>query len=176
VLRRQYTYLWPQSVDYSEEALQEALDYVSRQFDSNTGGTELLGALKAMFEGRNLGLRTLDIVMLTDGQVWELDKTIDFVQNTSRSSEGRVRYFAFSMRNAVSHELVEGIAKAGGGYAEVIPAASQGGWEDRIVAMLSAALAGHIGPFQIEFDGQARTMAEEFIYETVRQPGVTLGS
>ncbi len=59
----------------------------------------------------------------------------------------------------MSHELVEGIAKAGGGYAEVIPAASQGGWEDRVVAILGAALAGHVGPIQIEFDGQGEERA-----------------
>lgn len=36
----------------------------------------------------------------------------------------------------------------------MVPAASQGGWEDRVVAMLGAALSGHVGHFQIEFDGQ----------------------
>lgn len=151
-----YTSLWPQSLDYSKEALQEAMNYVSREFSANLGGTELLGVLKAIVERRSRRLRMADIVILTDGEVWRLDETISFVQNTSRSSEGRIRFFALGIGNAVSHELVEGIAKAGGGYAEVIPAASQGGWEDRVVAMLGAALAGHIGHFQIEFDGHAQ--------------------
>jgi hypothetical protein len=146
--------LWKESVDYSEEALQEAMAYVSEQFSSNLGGTELLGALKAIVGERNHGLRMVDIIMLTDGEVWRLDETIDFVQDTSRSSEARIRFFALGIGNAVSHELVEGIARAGRGYAEVVPAAIQGGWEDRVVAMLGAALSGHVGPFQIEFDGQ----------------------
>jgi hypothetical protein len=154
-----YTSVWPQSVDYSEEALQEAMNYVSGQFNANMGGTEILGVLKAIVGGGNQGLRMVDIVMLTDGEVWKLDETIRFVQATSRSSEGRIRYFALGIGNAVSHELVEGIAKAGGGYAEVIPAASQGGWEDRVVAMLGAALAGHVGYFQIEFNGQGEDHA-----------------
>jgi len=45
-------------------------------------------------------------------------------------SEGMVRFFSLGIGAAVSYELVEGIAKAGGGYAEVITSASGGGWED----------------------------------------------
>jgi hypothetical protein len=101
-----------------------------------------------------------DIVILTDGEVWRLDETIDFVQQKRRETEGRVRFFALGIGNAVSHELVEGIAKVGGGYAEVIPAASQGGWEDRVVAMLRAALVGHTGPLRIEFENDPMDQAQ----------------
>jgi hypothetical protein len=155
------TSLWPQSVDYSESALQIAMDYVTFQFNSDMGGTELLSALRSIAEGTKQAARMVDIVMLTDVEVWRHDETISFVRATSRSSEGRIRYFALGIGNAVSDELVEGIAKAGGGYAEVIPAASQGGWEDRVVAMLSAALSEHIGPFRIEFDEQDGTKSLE---------------
>jgi hypothetical protein len=50
----------------------------------------------------------------------------------------------------VSHELVEGIAKAGGGYAEIIRSASEGGWEDRVVAVLGAAIHGHLPPLRLD--------------------------
>src|SRR5882757_2029579 len=93
-----------------------------------------------------------DIVVLTDGEVWRLDDTIEFVRETRNDTRGMVRFFSLGVGNAVSHALVEGIAKAGGGYAEVVPAASQGGWEDRVVAMLEAALASHLGPLRIELD------------------------
>jgi hypothetical protein len=46
--------------------------------------------------------------------VWRLDETIDFIQQTRKTTEGRVRFFALGIGDAVSHELVEGIAKAGG--------------------------------------------------------------
>jgi len=94
-----------------------------------------------------------DIVVLTDGEVYNLDHTVNFVKEIRDSTEGRVRFFSLGIGNAVSHTLVEGIAKAGGGYAEVIPAASKGGWEDRLVAMLKASLASHLGPLRIEVDG-----------------------
>jgi hypothetical protein len=151
-----YSYLWPRSRVYSETTLREALSHVSQYFRADMGGTELLPALKAIVSARG-GHYMTDVVLLTDGEVWMLDKTIDFIHKIRRSTEGRVRFFSLGIGNAVSHELVEGIAKAGGGYAEVIPAASQGGWEDRMVAVLSATLTGHIGPLKIEFervDGQ----------------------
>jgi hypothetical protein len=151
-----YSCLWPRSRLYSDITFQEALSHVSQYFRADMGGTELLSALKAIVNARG-GYHMTDVIMLTDGEVWKLDETIDFIKNTRRSTEGRVRFFALGIGDAVSHELVEGIAKAGGGYAEVIPAASQGGWEDRVVAVLGAALTGHIGPLKIEYesvDGQ----------------------
>jgi hypothetical protein len=151
-----YKYLWPRSRLYSDATLQEALSHVSQYFRADMGGTELLPALKAVVNARG-GLYMTDVIVLTDGEVWMLDETIDFIQKTRTSTEGRVRFFALGIGDAVSHELVEGVAKAGGGYAEVIPSASQGGWEDRVVAVLHAALTGHIGPLKIEYervDGQ----------------------
>jgi hypothetical protein len=151
--------LWSESRDYSEQALREALGYVSWQFEANMGGTKLLPALRGIVTARDRS-RMMNIIILTDGQVWELDETISFVQQTRRETEGGVRFFALGIGNAVSHELVEGIAKAGGGYAEVIPAASQGGWDDRVVAMLRAALASHLGPLRIEFDQEPMEEAQ----------------
>jgi hypothetical protein len=147
-----YNFLWPNSQDYQQQTLDSALGFVKREFKANMGGTELLPALKGMVEARDRS-RMTDIVVLTDGEVWRLDETIEFVQQTRRDSEGRVRVFALGVGNAVSHELIEELAKAGGGYAEVIPAASQGGWEDRLVSMLRATLSSHVGPLQIELDG-----------------------
>jgi hypothetical protein len=147
-----YNFLWPNSQDYQQQTLDSALGFVKREFRANMGGTKLLPALKGMVDARDRS-RMTDIVVLTDGEVWRLDETIEFVQQTRRDSEGRVRVFALGVGNAVSHELIEELAKAGGGYAEVIPAASQGGWEDRLVSMLRATLSSHVGPLQIELDG-----------------------
>src|SRR6202043_2736688 len=97
--------------------------HVRHNFRADMGGTEILAALKAV-----VGARTgnfMDVITLTDGQVWALDATIEFVQQTRLSTEGSVRFFTLGIGDAVSHALVEGIAKPGGGYAEVIPAAGQ---------------------------------------------------
>jgi hypothetical protein len=108
--------------------------------------------MKAIVAAREKSLMT-DIIVLTDGEVWRLDQTLDFVQKTRALTEGRIRFFALGIGKAVSHALVEGIAKAGGGYAEVVQEASRGGWEDRVVSMAKAALtSAHLGPLHVEFD------------------------
>ncbi|KAF4331742.1 vWA [Fusarium beomiforme] len=143
----------------------EALDHVASKFDHSLGGTELLPALKAIFESRPTHSVTTDILLLTDGEVWHEKETIDFVNSAREHSDYRVRFFCLGIGAAVSHSLVEGIAKAGGGYAEVVPADSRTGWEDRVVLMLKAALHTHIGPIKIdigeEIDGNFRPWADD---------------
>ena len=110
------------------------------------------------------GFGDADVIVLTDGQVWGLDGTVNFIKNPRLETEGRVRFFSLGIGNAVSHELVEGIAKAGGGYAEVIQTASQGGWEDRVVAVLRAAMGPHVGSldFGLEWDDQDLDVISQF--------------
>ncbi|KIX00531.1 uncharacterized protein Z518_10671 [Rhinocladiella mackenziei CBS 650.93] len=148
-------YLWPRSQNYSNGTLHAALAFVKTRFRADMGGTELLRALRSIIKSRDPS-RMTDIIILTDGEVWRLDDTINYVRDTRIATEARVRFFSLGVGSAVSHALVEGIAKAGGGYAEVIPAASKGGWEDRVVAVLKAALTGHVGPLRIEFDDDSQ--------------------
>jgi len=147
-----YTSWQPRSVDYTKKTLNSALTWVDQQFAANMGGTELLPAIKAIVGARDKSLMT-DVIVLTDGETWRLDQTLDFIQKTRGTTEGRVRFFALGIGKAVSHALVDGIAKAGGGYADVVQEASQGGWEDRVVSMAKAALmSAHAGPLHLEFD------------------------
>lgn len=149
-----YTSWQPRSVDYTKRTLDSALTWVDRQFAADMGGTELLPAIKAIVGARDKSLLT-DVIVLTDGETWRLDQTLDFIQKTRGTTEGRVRFFALGIGKAVSHALVDGIAKAGGGYADVVHEASQGGWEDRVVSMAKAALmSAHAGPLHLEFDIQ----------------------
>jgi Mg-chelatase subunit ChlD len=150
-----YESLWRSSIPYSESTLQEALAYVSRHFQADMGGTELLPVLNAV-ASRASNFQTTDIVVLTDGQVWDLHGTLEFVRRTRLMTEGRVRVFSLGIGDAVSHALVEGMAKAGGGYAEVISSVSQTGLESSVVTVLQAALTGHIGPIWLEIDEPAQ--------------------
>ncbi|KAK5654915.1 hypothetical protein OQA88_6671 [Cercophora sp. LCS_1] len=148
-----YSWWSPQSVEYSAETLEAALTFVDNDFSANMGGTEILPAIQAIVAARDKSMPA-DIVVLTDGQVWRLDDTLDFIHETRMKTEGRVRFFSLGIGDSVSHALVEGIAKAGGGYAEVIPETVGDGWEDRVVSMLKAALTTeHLGPLHLEFEG-----------------------
>jgi hypothetical protein len=149
-----YTSWQPHSVDYTEETLRSALAWVDNNFGAHMGGTELLPAIQAIVAARARDLMA-DIIVLTDGETWRLDETLGYVEKTRQLGEGRVRFFALGIGRAVSHALVDGIAKAGGGYAEVVQEASQGGWEDRLVSMAQAALmSAHLGPLHLAFTVQ----------------------
>ncbi|OTA62298.1 VIT-domain-containing protein, partial [Hypoxylon sp. EC38] len=144
-----YERLWPTSQVYSSESLQLALYHIEQQLKADMGGTELFQALEAMLQSRDTSC-PCDVVILTDGEVWRLDETLSLVQNTRSISQGEVRFFSLGIGAHVSHALVQGIASRGGGYSEVIPKASLGGWEDRLVSMLKAALTSHIDTLKIK--------------------------
>ncbi|ODA78415.1 hypothetical protein RJ55_05796 [Drechmeria coniospora] len=143
--------MWPRSKGLNEETRREAIHYVRHHFAANMGGTDILPALKQIYESRG-GYHTMDVVVLTDGEIWDPQETINFVKDTRLRSEGMFRCFSLGIGYAVSHELVEGLAKAGGGYAEVISDAHGGGWEDRVVAVLKAAMTGHVGNVQMQIE------------------------
>ncbi|KAI1496317.1 von Willebrand factor type A domain-containing protein [Biscogniauxia marginata] len=155
-----YEYLWPRSRPYNPEFKEQAVNYVQSKFQSDMGGTEILDALKALVQARDLS-SYCDIIILTDGEVWRLDETLDFVQRTRSSSEGKVRFFAHGIGAHVSHALVEGIATLGGGYSEVVPKASQGRWEDRVVAMTKAALTNHTATPKLDLGNLGTPRAPE---------------
>ncbi|KAI0887810.1 VIT-domain-containing protein [Annulohypoxylon maeteangense] len=144
--------LWHKSQDYSSNSLQLALDHVAN-LKADMGGTELLPALTEMVASRDTSC-PCDMIVLTDGEVWRLEETLALVQETRTNSQGAVRFFSLGIGAHVSHALVQGIASRGGGYSEVISKASTGGWEDRVVAMLKAALTAHVKTLGIKLNGK----------------------
>ncbi|KAK1760372.1 von Willebrand factor type A domain-containing protein, partial [Echria macrotheca] len=152
-----FTSWMPQSVDYTQLNLNNALMYVDSTFQADMGGTELLPAIQAIVGARDKSALT-DVIILTDGQTWRMDETLEFINQTRMRTEGRVRFFSLGIGISVSHALVDGIAKAGGGYAEVVPSSVRDGWEDRVVSMMKAALTTeHLGPLHFEFSSQDST-------------------
>ncbi|KAI3339633.1 von Willebrand factor type A domain-containing protein [Ustulina deusta] len=151
-----YESLWAKSRVYEEESLRLALNYVDTKFDANMGGTEILPALEAIIAATDPSL-PCDVVILTDGEVWRLDETLSLVRRAKETSNGAIRFFSLGLGAHVSHALVEGIAKQGGGYSEVIPRAHKGGWEERVVAILKAALTVHVHDLALELGGLKAT-------------------
>lgn len=134
-----YTSLWPKSAIYSEYSLNAALSYIST-LAADMGGTEIHSALQAMMAVRDY-THTTDAIILTDGQVWRLDETLGFIQRQREELGSTTRFFSLGIGDAASHALVEGIARYGGGFSEMIPSSAlKGAWEDRLVSMTKAAL------------------------------------
>ena len=144
----------PYSLEYNELNLNAALAYVRNYFWADMGGTELLPAIQAIANARDRAVET-DVMILTDGETWRMEDVLTFIRQACARDEGRLRFFSLGIGDYVSHALVEGIAKAGGGYAEVVPSSVRGGWEDRVVSMLNAALTtGHVKPLCLEFNSR----------------------
>ncbi|KAK4114598.1 hypothetical protein N656DRAFT_766788 [Canariomyces notabilis] len=68
---------WQQcSVEYNSTTLNSALAWVATEFTANMGGTELLPAIQAIVAARDKTLAN-DIIVLTDGEIWRLDQTLE---------------------------------------------------------------------------------------------------
>jgi len=143
--------LWSSSRVKNEASHHEAMDHVQLKFGADMGGTRLLPALEAIFNARsNDESSVTDVILVTDGEVWDEENVVSFVEYARKHSEYRVRFFCLGIGAAVSHTLIEGIARAGGGYGEVVPADHESGWENRVVLMVQASLCKHIRPIEWE--------------------------
>jgi hypothetical protein len=134
------TWLWPFSMRYSQKNLDVAAKHVNL-FQANYGGTDIYGALQSVLDHYNdRNDIPTNVILLTDGEVWNVDDVIQLVRRTASDGDSNIRYFSLGIGDQVSHRLVEGIGKQGGGYAEVVPESSMGSWQERVIQMLKAAL------------------------------------
>ncbi|KAK3653423.1 hypothetical protein LTR56_004627 [Elasticomyces elasticus] len=144
-----YDYLWPKSQAYNAENLQRAVECVS-SFSASYGGTEILRPIKAAFEQR-LGDMPLEVMLLTDGEVWGEQYVFSYVNEQIRDKKVDARVFALGIGNGVSHALVEGVARAGNGFAQfVTPEEEATGLDRKVVRMLKGALYAHTWDYELE--------------------------
>ncbi|KAH3362167.1 hypothetical protein KXV52_004398 [Aspergillus fumigatus] len=136
----QVTWLWPSSMRYSQTNLNVAAKHVE-SFQANYGGTEIYDALHSVLDHYNERNDVpTNVILLTDGEVWDVDNVIQLVHRTASNGNSNIRFFSLGIGDQVSHRLVEGIGQQGGGYAEVVPESSMGSWQERVIQMLKAAL------------------------------------
>ncbi len=107
--------LFDRSRPYDESSLAEASAHVAAM-EADLGGTELLPALaRALQHASGDGLAR-QVVIMTDGQVTNTDACIALAKQ--HAAEARI--FTFGIGAGASHHLVKGLARAGGGTAELI--------------------------------------------------------
>ncbi|KAK2805188.1 hypothetical protein FQN51_000711 [Onygenales sp. PD_10] len=149
-----HSLLWPNSQEYNQETMSLANNFVE-SLDANMGGTELLPALEATVRQRWEGPEnTTEIIVLTDGEVWNTEETINYVRATRTGTAERVRFFALGIGDQVSHRLVEGIGQQGGGFSEVVAVDAAGAWQERVIRMLKGALTPHRWQCQLKFGNE----------------------
>lgn len=141
-----YSFLWERSVTYNQRTLDEAIRHVD-SFTANYGGTEMLTPLKATIDRRYKDM-PLDIMMLTDGEVWNQQVLFSYLNESVTTSKAPIRVFTLGIGNGVSHALIEGVAKAGNGFSQAVAEGEK--MDTKVVRMLKGALSPHISDYTLE--------------------------
>ncbi|KAK0865414.1 hypothetical protein LTS02_005395 [Friedmanniomyces endolithicus] len=145
----EHTFLFPRSQAYSAANLQRAVQFVGG-FQAAYGGTEILKPLVAAFQHR-LADQPLEVILLTDGQVWGEEEVFRFIDQQICGKGVDARVFALGIGDGVSHSLVEGVARAGRGFAQFVAGEEEGtGVEGKVVRMLRGALYAHTRDHELE--------------------------
>lgn len=145
--------LWPHSRAYDESTMQQAIDHIST-FRADFGGTEVLRALrKAVDDRRSIDVSSTQIILLTDGEIWRAQETIEFVRMTTSQAESRVRFFCLGIGNEVNHQLIQGIGLFGGGLGEAVAVDIDDKWIEAVIRMLKGAVMPTSWSYSIEFEG-----------------------
>ncbi|KAJ5063464.1 von Willebrand factor type A domain-containing protein [Bipolaris maydis] len=152
-----HEFLWHESQVYDERTLQQAIKCV-QNFDANLGGTETLAAVKACVEARSKDSPT-ELILLTDGDIWSQDELFSYVSRETES--GDVRVFPLGIGGGVSSALIEGVARAGCGFAQMVTDNEK--MDSKVVRMLKGALTPHIKDYRLEIkyeDGNVKAVAD----------------
>uniref|UniRef100_A0A3Q1CK87 VIT domain-containing protein n=1 Tax=Amphiprion ocellaris TaxID=80972 RepID=A0A3Q1CK87_AMPOC len=110
-----YEHIFPQSVEYSEKSMEEALKKV-KGMEADLGGTEILEPLKHIYSQRCIPSQPRQLFVFTDGEVGNTKEVLDVVKKNS----GSHRCFSFGIGEGASSALINGLAKEGGGTCSVM--------------------------------------------------------
>jgi Vault protein inter-alpha-trypsin domain/von Willebrand factor type A domain len=160
-----HTFLWNKSKTYDESSLSAAIKHVD-SFTANFGGTEMLNPVKDTIKNRYKDM-PLEVIVATDGQIWNQDDLFNFINEVSTQS---VRFFSLGIGHGASSSLVEGIARAGDGFAQFVGENEK--MEKRIVRMLKGALTPHIKNYTMEVKYEQADEDYEMVEPTTERPKV----
>lgn len=132
------TSLWPRSKICDRENLEEALKY-TKKIKADMGGTEILNALRTAVANRYQD-KVPEVLLLTDGEVWNQNDVFDFVGKAVKESSAR--FFTLGIGNGVSHSLIGGISRAGMGFSQSVQNYEE--LNKTVVRMLKGALMARV--------------------------------
>ncbi|KEF55184.1 uncharacterized protein A1O9_08838 [Exophiala aquamarina CBS 119918] len=136
-----HSFLFKKSKTYDQSSLKDALKHLE-SFSANYGGTEMLQPVKETVKNRYNDL-PLEAMILTDGEIWNQDELFKFINTTSNA-----RFFTLGIGSGASSALVEGIARAGNGFAQFVGENEK--MDKRVVRMLKGALTPHVTDYKLE--------------------------
>ena len=138
-----HSFLWDKSQTYNESSLSTALKHID-SFESNYGGTDLLPSLEGTTKIRYKDM-PLDVIVATDGEIWNQSDVFTFINQAATES---VRFFSLGIGDGASSSLVEGIARAGNGFAQFVGEGER--MEKKVVRMLKGALTPEHKDYRME--------------------------
>ncbi|CCC06044.1 unnamed protein product [Sordaria macrospora k-hell] len=142
-----HEFLFPEgSRSYDQETLQRAMEYTNLM-RADFGGTEMYRPLEAAFEKRYKDM-DLEVFLLTDGEIWDQGQLFTMTNEKVSESKGAIRLFTLGIGNDVSHALIEGVARAGNGFAQSVTDGEK--MNAKVVRMLKAGLTPHIKDYTLE--------------------------
>ncbi|CAJ0918122.1 1003_t:CDS:2 [Entrophospora sp. SA101] len=162
--------LFPKSQEYSQETLNKAIN-LAKNLDANYGGTEIYNPIKWVFDNQ-LKTMTTTLFLLTDGEVWGVDKIIELIDQNVEDKNNDLRIFTLGIGDSVSHNLVESVARAGNGYAEFVTNKER--MDKKILGMLKNAVKPPINDYKIKwttsYDKQDEDEDKFFNYFFFKKP------
>ena len=85
-----------------------------RGLDADMGGTEIQAALRAAYRIAGEPGMTRDLLLITDGEVWQTRRTVDEARRSGH------RIFTVGVGSSVAEPFVRALAKATGGACELV--------------------------------------------------------
>ena len=143
-----HSFLWPKSKSYSRDSLNEALAHVGI-FEADLGGTKTYAALRATIGNRYLDI-PCEVMLLTDGDIWNQDELFKYLNQEVDKSNSNLRVFALGIGNGVSHALIEGVARAGNGFGQIVNNDEK--LDSKVIRMLKGGLTPHTTDYSLEVE------------------------
>ncbi|KAG0593169.1 hypothetical protein KC19_1G308500 [Ceratodon purpureus] len=152
--------LFPKSVPYNADSLKKATLY-AQGMEADMGGTEMLSAFEEAFKQRREDM-PLQIFLLTDGEIWDVESlctTVVEAVRKGKESNSFVRVFSLGIGDAVSHHLIESVARGGGGYAQLVMEGER--MEKKVLNMLKSALVPSVKNLSVQWTPEVTVSADE---------------
>ncbi|KAF7297227.1 hypothetical protein MIND_00955800 [Mycena indigotica] len=149
--------LWPQgSKTYNQETLEQATKHVD-SMNADFGGTEIRNALAQCFRDRKKD-RPLSVLMLTDGEAWDLDGVLAECKSAVEGApkNAYIRLSVLGIGNSVSTAMCEGIARIGNGTCMIV-GENETNFTGKISRMLKAAKSPPISDIIVDWGQSTST-------------------
>lgn len=109
----EHRFMFDRMMSASEKNIAQALEHIAN-IEANLGGTEIGSALEATYQLRTEAKQDRDILLITDGEVWDVDNII------AQAKKSGHRIFTVGVGDSVSENFVRNLAEKTGGAAELV--------------------------------------------------------